>query len=259
MPGPLPTEFVAYLHPPAESVLEYEPGLAPSRQSDKIPPDFLAAMAVREAVFVQEQRIPAENEFDADDPRSFHWVVYVSVASSVRENGRKGTETAKVAAATVRLVPPPHPPHPAPGSAHKIDNAEAASQVDEAPRTSEWHDGVEPYAKLGRLATIPSYRGLGLGRLVVGSALEWAGKHPLAVVPLPSPMSTEAAKVGGGLGQRLEWKGLLLVHAQKTVEKMWKSLGFETDEAMGVWLEEGIEHVGMWRRIPVKEEKPYFR
>jgi predicted GNAT family N-acyltransferase len=31
-------------------------------------------MEVREQVFVKEQNIPLENEFDADDARSCHWV-----------------------------------------------------------------------------------------------------------------------------------------------------------------------------------------
>lgn len=48
------------------------------------------------------------------------------------------------------------------------------------------------------------------------------------------------------------FRGLVLVHAQKTVEKVWTNHGFVKDESMGVWFEEEIEHVGMWKRIDVE-------
>ncbi len=227
---------------------------------EPVPAHFIAAMTVRRTVFVEEQRVPAENELDEDDARSFHWVVYASVSSAQREGGRRGTDTSRAAVATLRLVPPPHPPHPAPGSDHKIDRAERRqTTTDMGSAGTRWHDSREPYAKLGRLATLPAYRGLGLGRLIVESALDWASKHPLSIVPLPSATSTEAAKVRGGLSSKQEWKGLVLVHAQKDVERVWRKLGFERDDSMGVWIEEGIEHIGMWRRIPVQEEKYLFR
>ena len=44
-----------------------------------------------------------------------------------------------------------------------------------------------------------------------------------------------------------EWQGLVLVHAQVGVEPIWGRLGFKTDEKLGRWDEEGIEHLGMWR------------
>ena len=52
--------------------------------------------------------------------------------------------------------------------------------------------------------------------------------------------------------ERGEWKGLVLVHAQKEIERFWAGLGFVRDEGMGVWWEEGIEHVGMWRRVDLR-------
>jgi hypothetical protein len=41
--------------------------------------------------------------------------------------------------------------------------------------------------------------------------------------------------------------GVVLVHAQVDVETMYAGLGFETDQSLGRWDEEGIEHVGMFR------------
>ncbi|KAI9831187.1 MAG: hypothetical protein M1826_003852 [Phylliscum demangeonii] len=249
-----PTEFLAFLPAPGDIVRTYDAGASPSEQGAQIPRAFRDAMTVRTTVFVEEQCIPAAHERDDDDARSFHWVAYASVfGSGVKDSSgsRKASETKKMPAATVRLVPPPHPPHPGSPSADRSTSTPA--QQGPPPPRSRWHDGVEPYVKLGRLATVPAYRGLGLARFVAGSALEWAGLHPFALVPLPSPTSTEAAKARGFLGPRPEWKGLVLVHAQKRVQEMWRKLGFEVDDQLGEWLEEGIVHVGMWKRIAVAE------
>jgi len=35
------------------------------------------------------------------------------------------------------------------------------------------------------------------------------------------------------------------------VQKFWHGLGFEKDQGMGEWDEEGIMHVGMWKRLSV--------
>ena len=54
-------------------------------------------------------------------------------------------------------------------------------------------------------------------------------------------------------GSSFDFKGLVLVHSQKGVQKVWRKYGFETDESMGTWDEEGIEHVGMWKRVDIAE------
>lgn len=45
---------------------------------------------------------------------------------------------------------------------------------------------------------------------------------------------------------------MVLVHAQVSVEKVWEKMGFVTDPRLGRWDEEGIEHLGMWKRVDVK-------
>ncbi|CAG8107163.1 unnamed protein product [Penicillium salamii] len=89
----------------------------------------------------------------------------------------------------------------------------------------------EPCIKLTRVAIMPEYRGLGLGRRLVETALGWA--------------------VGIGREILVEngWRGLVLVHAQVGVEGMYGRLGFVVDEGLGRWDEEGIEHCGMFRRV----------
>ncbi|KZF23974.1 hypothetical protein L228DRAFT_85995 [Xylona heveae TC161] len=259
------TQFISMLTPPGSVLNAYDPEILPADQPDTIPDTFKEAMEVRHEVFVKEQNVPAENEVDVDDPRSFHWVVYASVANT-GEGGsaandyrrpRNAAGNVGTPVGTVRLVPPPHPPHPQPLSHHKIDNAEGLAPVEgqEAHEKSstKFHDGKEPYVKLGRLATLAPYRGLGLGRLLVNAALEWAKGHPQEIVPPLSPMAREALKVEGGEPAEDTWRGLVLVHAQESVQHMWEKLGFERDESMGTWDEEGIIHVGMWKRLDVPE------
>ena len=91
----------------------------------------------------------------------------------------------------------------------------------------------EPYLKLQRFATLASHRGKGLGRMLVDTSLKWAAGHK--------------QEIGG-----TDWKGMVLVHAQVSVESVWAKMGFVTDEKLGRWDEDGIEHLGMWRRIELR-------
>jgi predicted GNAT family N-acyltransferase len=103
-----------------------------------------------------------------------------------------------------------------------------------APHPNDYADpDEEPYLKLQRFATLASHRGKGLGRLLVDTSLQWAAEHKEEI---------------GGKG----WKGMVLVHAQVSVEKVWAKMGFVTDVKLGRWDEEGIEHLGMWRRLELR-------
>jgi hypothetical protein len=66
------TPFIAFIGP--TNLDGYDRKLPPSKQPGNIPKTFLDAMEVREEVFVQEQGVPLDNEFDADDARACHWV-----------------------------------------------------------------------------------------------------------------------------------------------------------------------------------------
>lgn len=97
--------------------------------------------------------------------------------------------------------------------------------------------------------------GLGLSRLLIDAALSWVSQNSEAIIPPLSPATAEQHRLE--LGQDPEmvaFKGLVLVHAQTTVEKVWTRHGFVKDESMGVWFEEGIAHVGMWKRIDLEPE-----
>jgi predicted GNAT family N-acyltransferase len=183
-----------------------------------IPQLFYDALAVRDAVFIVEQKCSAEKEIDAEDEISWHWVIYAEPSGGEEE----------VPAATIRLVP---------AQAHA--DADDAKPVD-GPNykgSTAW-DHNEPYVMIGRVATVKEFRGRGYGRVLVEKALWTAGNNAGSMLE----------------DERLtEWKGLVLAHAQKWVEKWYHSLGFVTDKGMGTWWEEGIKHVAMWKRVDVKK------
>ncbi|CAG8365021.1 unnamed protein product [Penicillium salamii] len=168
------------------------PGPTPLSLTSTNPPILNDALAIRLKVFVNEQNCSAATEIDSDDSLSWHWVLY----------------SGATAVGTIRLVPP-HANH------HQKGEGEAH----------------EPCIKLTRVAIMPEYRGLGLGRRLVETALGWA--------------------VDGGRGEMemVGWRGLVLVHAQVGVEGMYGRLGFVVDEGLGRWDEEGIEHCGMFKRL----------
>lgn len=165
-------------------------------------------MVVRTEVFVHEQGVPLEHERDDDDKRSIHWVIYADDKTPV---------------GVIRLVPSPHVLHDFP-----------VSHADHARGT---------FFKLGRLAASKKYRGLGIGKMLVDAAVQYARKNPGEV----GPRGVDGGAVEG-LG---EWDGRCLVHAQSSVKGMWAKSGFVIDEAMGEWDEEGIMHVGMWRDVGI--------
>jgi hypothetical protein len=101
---------------------------------------------------------------------------------------------------------------------------------------------------------------MGISRLLINTAIEYASKNPKTVCPPPSPTTVELAKViSKDLEEAAEWKGLCMVHAQVSVKELWARQGFVeelTDEKGEVviskeehWIEEDIEHLAMWKRI----------
>ena len=300
------TEFITSLPPPGKLLSGYDRTLPHSSQPSQAPATFHDAMSIREEVFVKEQAVPLENEFDADDPRSWHWVTYVSVGASHSSSSASKTDasekstkpsqqelghrrqsssgpkdpptSSRLPVGTVRLVPPPHPPHPEPGSAHQIDNSEASASAPASPKSpsgrrrsgdskahSSHNPNNEPYIKLARLAILKPYRKLGLAKLLVDSALEWASQHPEDMVPRVSATDREARRLSEGSGDYHDggqegeladgrWHGLVLCHSQKHLEGLYKRWGFVRDKSLGEWDEEGIAHVGMWRRVKIKDK-----
>ena len=267
------TPFITFLEP---SKLEgYQRGAPRELQPNTIPTPFLDAMEVREEVFVKEQKVPAENEFDLDDSRSCHWVIYASVNKTeeveVRDdNGNviqpRKSSTRSTPIGTIRLVPFPHDPHPEVGGKYwdgvlegeARQPQQATTTAGQKPyitdRPTTFHDGKEPYVKLGRLAVVKEFRGHRIAGLLVNTVLSWLKQHPTYFNPSIKEMGLE------NLGVTSEkdipkWNGLVCVHAQEAVAGAWAKWGFQPDEGMGKWEEEGIPHVGMFQRLAVDADE----
>lgn len=134
-------------------------------------------------------------------------------------------------------MPPPHAPH--------------ALLTHLAANLPPYDWAHEPYIKLTRVAVLPSHRGLGLGRRLVETALTWAAAHAREIDGAAGRVAQESKIQGEGEVEVRPWRGLVLVHAQVDVERMYEGLGFVRDEGLGRWEEEGIMHVGMFRRVEV--------
>ncbi|KAJ3505263.1 hypothetical protein NM208_g16215 [Fusarium decemcellulare] len=265
------TPFIAFLGP---SKLEgFRRGAPLEEQPPTIPQTFVDAMEVREQVFVEEQKVPAENEFDTDDPRSCHWVVYASVNKTeeleVRdEEGNvihpRRSSTRSTPIGNIRLVPFPHPPHPREGGKYwggvlEGKNGQESENTSTSPTTTKafiadratsFHDGREPYVKLGRLAVIKEFRGHRLAGLLVNTVIAWLKANPSFFDPSIKGIGLE--QLGASTEKDIpQWGGLVCVHAQKDVVGVWEKWGFKVDKGMGTWEEEGIPHVGMFQRLEI--------
>lgn len=239
------SEFVDFIVPLKDRLKLYDPTKLPTDQPKNdaadparaAPQGFIDAMIVRKEVFVDEQGVPLENELDEDDARSFHWTAYASVPvknGDEEDPTRRGSASTKMPIGTIRLVLPPHGPHP---------NGSYSSDV---------HTDNEVYVKLGRLAVSKPFRKTGISKLLIETAIAFARDHPYDMLPHIDPTKLESLQQRG-IG--LDFRGLICVHAQTGVQKLWRKYGFETDESMGEWDEEGIKHVGMWRRVEVTDTR----
>lgn len=253
------SDFIDFIVPLRERMKFYDKTRAPNDQPGNdhadparaIPQGFIDAMIVRESVYVKEQGVPLENEFDDEDSLAFHWVAYASVpdkassdhtASHTKatnektDEGRRQSKSTKVPIGTIRLVPVPYPqPHP---------NGKYETAVHS--------NSKEAYVKLGRLAVIEEYRKAGISKLLIDTALDFLRDHHYDTFAhyedAPNWMAIEEKG-------SIDFQGLVLVHSQTGVQKVWRKYGFETDESMGTWDEEGIEHVGMWKKLDVGEAR----
>jgi predicted GNAT family N-acyltransferase len=268
------TEFLSMLSPPGDALKDYDNTKPHSQQTaSTIPQVFKDAMSVREEVY-GEQGVRLEAEFDEDDARSWHWVVYASVAptnnspppqklqsldradSKAEEERRSSASATRLPVGTIRLVPPPHGPN----KYLEGDKHPDADPPDNVAETVSKKHPTEAYIKLGRLSILKDYQGLGLSKMLINNALDYAAKNPEQIRPPPSPTTMELAnQLGKAVEKSVVWDGLAMVHAQASVEKLWAKHGFReelVDEDGEVeiskedrWVEEGIEHLGMWKRL----------
>lgn len=191
-------------------------------------------------------------------------VIYASVNTTTQPeqkdaNGnivvRKQSVTKSQPIGTIRLVPFPHPTHPEPGSSFTADTigTNPDRDISKPPpfiidRATTYHDGKEPYVKLGRLAVLKEFRGAGIARLLVSAALSWMLQNFTFFNPSVKSVGMDSMNASN-IGEIPVWKGLICVHAQEGVAKTWEKWGFKVDEEFGTFMEEGIPHVGMFQRL----------
>ena len=204
-----------------------------------IPFVFLDALSIRIAVFVEEQDVPAENELDEYDALSHHVVLYTS------EDNPSGSE-AGLPICTLRFT------EVVPDQEEFVRQSSFSSAQGEASTTlaqegiksfepganplkeplhlpSELWDGKEPHIRLGRMATSKAYRKKGMAQALMSWTFGWIlGNQKMFSCRPTFPV---------------------LVHAQREVQAFYARQGFVLDMGMGIWIEEGIEHVGMWKRL----------
>lgn len=212
--------------PLGDSLKSYDRTQPPQAQDESttkqptIDQTFIDAMIVREEVFVTEQGVPLQNELDDDDAECIHFVLYCSSADGIIQPS-----------GTIRIVPQSTSLHVDLDQHRKLDGTAYVGDVKSSTYTGE------PFIKLGRLAVTESQRGRGHAASLVRAALEYAVANPL--------------DLGAGTEKEAQWHGLVLIHAQMQVQKFWASCGFTVDEAFGMWDEEGIDHIAMWKRMQV--------
>ncbi|KAK6955795.1 hypothetical protein Daesc_003439 [Daldinia eschscholtzii] len=124
-----------------------------------------------------------------------------------------------------------------------------------ADRPTTYHDGKEPYVKLGRMAVIPEFRGHHIAGQLWRAAKKWLEDNPTFFNPSVTELGMDQLKVGTP-GDIPKWNGLVCCHAQESVVKLYEKWGFKVDEGMGKWYEEGIPHVGMFLRLRIKDGNP---
>ena len=273
------TEFMSTLPPPKGDLDGWDRTKPWNQQTaNNIPLVFKDAMSVREEVF-GEQGVPLEAEFDEDDARSWHWVVYASVgtssssppkniltrsdsANTPADDARRASATAqRLPVGTMRLIPPPHGPNKYLEDKPE-DKLEDKHTDADTPISNKTEHTSEPYVKLGRLSVLAPYRKLNLSKLLINSVLDFAAQRPDAIYIPPSPTTRELAALQGPNAMRpFSWQGLVMIHAQVQLKHMWEKHGFREElrndngeveiPVEPHWMEEGIEHVGMWKRLKV--------
>ena len=240
---------------------------------------------MREEVFVTEQGVPAENEIDGDESRSWHWVIYANSGdgggdgSGSRGDGCSagaGKGVGLVPVGTVRLVPPPHDLHlqhsftsacmsasvPVSSASSALSSTSftvAGSDISSTSINSrgEQQDG-EPYVKLTRLAVLQTHRRRGFAARLTQTCLDWAAAHASEIDRSAGSRGLDQIPVEAD--ERLsfrQWQGLVRIHAQIGAVRWYEGQGFELDKdekgkVRDGWDEEGIWHLGMWKRVDLR-------
>lgn len=117
-------------------------------------------------------------------------------------------------------------------------------------RPTDFHNGKEPYYKLGRVAVLPEYRGDNAGKRLWDIATQWLQENPTYFNPSVRELGSDVMKVTN-VNDIPKWNGLVCIHAQEALIRVYESWGFQVDNTFGKFYQDGIPHVGMWTRLPI--------
>ena len=176
------------------------------------PAEWAGAVAVRIAVFVDEQHVPLAAELDEQDRVAVHAVAVVSTGAELKALARVREPVAPRAAAQAGKYLPMSL------SGTRTSGAEAALSVAPVVGTARLIGGASGQYKLGRLAVYPRWRGKGVGTRLLR-------------------LLEEAALARGATRLHL--------HAQTHAEAFYAKQGYAVDGPRAEFLEDGIPHVRM--------------
>ena len=181
------------------------------------PAEWAGAVAVRLAVFVDEQGIPLAAEMDEHDRSAIHAVALVEGGGPEHEPGlvpaRSGTAVRAAAQAGKYL--------PLSLSGSRSSGRDAAS-VAPAVGTGRLLYAAGGLARIGRLAVLPAWRGRGVGSRLLR-------------------LLEEAALARGA--------DRAVVHAQAQVIDFYVRRGYVADAGGQVFLEDGLPHLRLSKRL----------
>lgn len=186
------------------------------------------ALTIRRKVFVDDGDFDAADEIDAEDARSWHWVIY--------DNGEARNP---VPVATIRMVPPPQV------SLNRLSHA------DRATYGPQYDFESEPAVRPSRMAVLKEYQGNQLAVRLMETVHSWASENQRAI----NHAYMHSLQAVGGNSSALpngKWSGLVHVYGLKHLEKFFPRIGYELLGEEGFW--EGVEHVGFRMRLDVKME-----
>ncbi|KAI0399218.1 acetyltransferase [Xylaria palmicola] len=122
-------------------------------------------------------------------------------------------------------------------------------------RQTDFHDGIELYIKVGRVAVLPEYRHLNVADQLWSAAKQFLLENPTQFNPNIRGLGLDATSVGDP-HQIPMWNGLVCLHAQQSAAEVYRGWGFRVDKAMGKFYEDNIPHVGMFQRLDIRHSFP---
>ena len=184
------------------------------------PSEWTGAVAVRLAVFVDEQGVPQHLELDAHDRTAVHAVAVLdpSSAESARHVLQSGSAAVRAASQAGKYLPVSL-------AGGRVGASVVRAIIAPVIGTARLLGATGGTARLGRLAVLPAWRGRGVASRLL--------------------RLLEEAALARGAAQ-------IVLHAQIAVESFYARHGYEAGEPRPVFIEDGIAHVRMSKPLSME-------